>query len=269
MAKVTPSTLVIRDVFSADALRGVVAEQNPDLLPLLGNANTDWQKEIYRTGITSNLNLSIQGSLFDKLPARLSLGRTIQEGLRLTSKFERNTGSISLNPTFFDNHLKVSLNANGTLEKNRFAAGEEGNAITFDPTQPVYDENSPFGGFFQYYNDNNDGIINENDLIPLAPFNPVANLLQTRSISDVKLEEIIKVDDSGAELSLNGASLRKTYMVIDAYVGGLYLETPSHDENQILKSDEHRRMLFHVLLRKVTARKVAQQVKETIRVISK
>lgn len=174
------------DVFSADALRGVVAEQNPDLLPLLGNANTDWQKEIYRTGITSNLNLSIQGSLFDKLPARLSLGRTIQEGLRLTSKFERNTGSISLNPTFFDNHLKVSLNANGTLEKNRFAAGEEGNAITFDPTQPVYDENSPFGGFFQYYNDNNDGIINENDLIPLAPFNPVANLLQTRSISDVR-----------------------------------------------------------------------------------
>ncbi|ULC60362.1 SusC/RagA family TonB-linked outer membrane protein [Flaviramulus sp. BrNp1-15] len=176
------------DVFSADELRSVVAEQNPSLLPLLGNANTDWQKEIYRTGITSNLNLSIQGSLFDKLPARLSIGRTIQEGLRLTSKFERNTGSITLNPTFFDDHLKVSLNANGSFEKNRFAAGEEGNAITFDPTQPVYDSNSPFGGYFQYYNEdyNADGIINQDDLVSLAPFNPVANLLQNRSISEVK-----------------------------------------------------------------------------------
>ena len=87
---------------------------------------------------------------------------------------------------------------------------------------------------------------------------------QARSISDVKLEEIIRVDNSGAELSLNGASLRKTYMVINTYVGGLYLENPSHDENQILESDEHRRMLFHVLLRKVTARKVAQALKDAL-----
>lgn len=175
-------------VFTAEELRNVITDQRPDLLGRLGNANTNWQEEIYRTGITSNINLSVQGSLFDKLPSRLSIGRTIQEGLRLTSKFERNTGSITLNPTFLDDHLKVSLNANGTFEKNRFAAGEEGNAITFDPTQPVYDANSPFGGFFQYYNDdyNNDGVINQDDLISLAPFNPVANLLQTRSISEVR-----------------------------------------------------------------------------------
>lgn len=93
-------------------------------------------------------------------------------------------------------------------------------------------------------------------LIPLAS--------QARNISDVKLEEIIKVDDSGAELSLNGAALRKTYMVINTYVGGLYLENPSHDENQILETDEHRRMLFHVLLRNVTARKVAQALKDAL-----
>ena len=85
-----------------------------------------------------------------------------------------------------------------------------------------------------------------------------------RSINDVKLEEIIKVDDTNTELSLNGASLRKTYMVINTYVGGLYLENPSHDENQILESDEHRRMLFHVLLRKVTARKIAQALKDAL-----
>ncbi|MEH6406371.1 MAG: SusC/RagA family TonB-linked outer membrane protein [Leeuwenhoekiella sp.] len=174
------------DVFSADELRALVAEQRPALLPLLGNANTDWQDEIYRNSITSTQNLSVSGSLFETIPTRVSIGRTYQEGLRLTSKFERNNGSLAMNPDFFDNHLKVSLNANATFAKNRFAGGEEANAITFDPTQPVYDVNSPFGGYFQYYNINGDDVLDANDLVSDAPFNPVANLLQTESISNVK-----------------------------------------------------------------------------------
>ena len=174
------------DVFSADEYRRLVEQTQPDLLPLLGNANTNWQDEIYRSSLSTNQNLSIQGSLFDKVPARVSIGRTLQDGLRLTSEYERNSGSVSLNPNLFDDHLKISLNANGSLEKNRFAPGEEGNAITFDPTQPVYDANSPFGGFFQYTNLNDDGVLNESDLISLAPFNPVANLLQRNDVSDVK-----------------------------------------------------------------------------------
>src|SRR5690606_260057 len=173
-------------VFSADEFRELVGEHRPDLVPLLGNADTNWQDEIYRAPLSSTINLSLQGSLFDKLPSRLSLGRTLQDGLRLTSAFERNSASLSLNPSFFDDHLKIGLNANGTLEKNRFSQGEEGNAITFDPTQPVHDPGSPFGGFFQYYNLNDDGLLNESDLISLAPFNPVANLLQRRDISEVK-----------------------------------------------------------------------------------
>src|SRR5690606_17308740 len=173
-------------VFSADEFRELVGEHRPDLVPLLGNADTNWQDEIYRAPLNSTINLSVQGSLFDKMPSRLSLGRTLQDGLRLTSAFERNSVSLSLNPTFFDDHLKIGLNANGTLEKNRFSQGEEGNAITFDPTQPVHDPGSPFGGFFQYYNLNDDGLLNESDLISLAPFNPVANLLQRRDISEVK-----------------------------------------------------------------------------------
>ena len=174
------------DVFSADEFREVIAEQNPSLLPLLGDADTDWQDEIYRTSITSSQNLSVSGSLLEQLPVRLSIGRTLQEGLRLTSRFERNNGSLVLNPSLFDDHLKVNVNANITFEKNRFAGGEEGNAITFDPTQPVYDAASPFGGFFQYYNINDDGVLNANDLVSDAPFNPVANLLQTESVSNVR-----------------------------------------------------------------------------------
>lgn len=174
------------DVFTADEFRQVVAEQRPELLSLLGDANTDWQDEIYRAAFNYNTNLSVQGSILNKVPARISIGRSDQEGLRETSWFERNTVSVNLNPTLLDRHLKVNINANGTFEKNRFAAGEEGNAITFDPTQPVYDAESPFGGFFQYYSLNDDGALDVNDLTPNAPLNPVANLMQNRSMSEVQ-----------------------------------------------------------------------------------
>lgn len=173
------------DNFSADEFRELVAEKRPDLVSKLGEANTNWQDEIYQTGVSTVQNLSVQGSLLDAVPTRFSIGRTDQEGIRLTSEFERNSASLSLNPSLFKDHLKVKFNANMSAEKNRFASGQEGNALRFDPTQPVYDENSPFGGFFQYYEDNNDGVIDENDLISLAPFNPVAELLQRNSISDV------------------------------------------------------------------------------------
>ncbi|WP_255510476.1 SusC/RagA family TonB-linked outer membrane protein [Flavobacterium sp. GSA192] len=174
------------DVFSGNELRELVSVQDPTLLPLLGTANTDWQKEIYRSSISSNTNVSVNGMLFDKIPSRASFGRTLQNGLMLTSEFERNTGSVTLNPSLFDNHLKISVNVNASLEKNRFASGQQGNAITFDPTQPVYDANSVFGGYFQYYKDNHDGVINKSDLTERAPLNPVAELMQRNSRSEVK-----------------------------------------------------------------------------------
>ena len=174
------------NVFTGNELRDLVSTQNPTLLPLLGTANTDWQKEIYRNSISSTINVSANGMLFDKIPSRVSFGRTLQEGLVLTEGFERSTGSLSLNPSLFEDHLKISVNANASLEKNQFAKGVQGTAITFDPTQPVYDANSPFGGYFQYYKDNNDGVINKSDLIERAPLNPVADLMQTNSRSEVK-----------------------------------------------------------------------------------
>lgn len=173
------------DVFSADEYRALVQEQRPDLVSELGNANTNWQNEIYQTGISSNINLSTQGSIFGKVPARVSIGRNFQEGIRLTSEFERTTAAVNLSPSFLNDDLKVTLSANYSREQNRFASGQEGNAISFDPTQPVYDSESPFGGFFQYYNLNTDGVLDVNDLTPFAPFNPVAELLQRESRSEV------------------------------------------------------------------------------------
>ena len=160
------------DVFSADAYRDLILQQRPGDVSKLGTANTNWQDKIYRRTDYVDNNLSIRGNLFGVIPARLSIGNTYQEGLRLTNEYTRNTASTTLNPTFFNDHLKIRLNANYTNERNRFADGVEGDAIRFDPTQPVYDPTSPFEGFFEYYNPSNGNLI-------LGARNPVAHLLQT------------------------------------------------------------------------------------------
>ncbi|SDG73724.1 SusC/RagA family TonB-linked outer membrane protein [Psychroflexus sediminis] len=165
------------DVLNASQFRTLVSDNFPDRLDELGEANTNWQDEIYRDAVSSDINLSARGALFGEIPTRLSLNRSDQQGLRRTSKFDRTTASLSINPRLFDDHLKVGLNANYSNVDNRFAAGVEGSAIAFDPTQPVRDPGSPYGGFFEFRD--NDGSASSN-----VPRNPVAELLQTRNVSN-------------------------------------------------------------------------------------
>ncbi len=67
-------------------------------------------------------------------------------------------------------------------------------------------------------------------------------------IEGVKLPDTLTV--GGKELRLNGAGLRKKW-IVKVYVGGLYLEAPSHDAEAIATSDAPKavRMVF---LREVT-----------------
>ena len=172
-------------VFSADEYRNIVrVRQNQivaadpstgvNLPNLLGTANTNWQDEIYKTAEMVDQSLTVKGSLFNKIPSRLTLGKTYQEGLRLTNQFERNTVGLAMNPSFLKDNLKVRLNANYSNEKNRFADGVEGSAIRFDPTQPVYaPANTNYGGYFEYLATPNGAPITN------GPWNPVAQLMQT------------------------------------------------------------------------------------------
>jgi iron complex outermembrane receptor protein len=172
------------DVFTGDEFRELTASINPDGVNLLGTANTNWQNEIYRRTDFVDNNVSIRGSLFDVLPTRVSLGNTYQEGARLTNKFDRNTVSLAMNPTFLDNSLKINLNVNYSDQKNRFADGVEGSALLFDPTQPVYDANSPFDGYFEYWNPSS--FVGMPPTLQNAPRNPVAQLMQTNDTGESK-----------------------------------------------------------------------------------
>ncbi len=170
------------DVLSADEFRAVA--NTPGVataaqLALLGDANTDWQDEIFENTFTVDNNLSVRGNLFNVMPARLSVGYTNVPGLLKTGEFQRTTTSVALNPSFFDNHLRINLNANISWQDNRFAdEGAIGNAIRFDPTQPVYDADSYFGGYFEWLEADGDRVAVG------APHNPVSLLEQRRNVTD-------------------------------------------------------------------------------------
>lgn len=148
------SAIKFLDVYSGDEMRQLALE-NQDLfgidnLSKLGSANTNWQKEIFRTAISHDHNLSVSGA-YKTLPYRASVGYTDQNGILKNTDMQRVTGSISLDPTFLKNNLKVSINAKAMNTEHNFGdAGAIGSSISMDPTQVVRDGNPETGGYYQW-----------------------------------------------------------------------------------------------------------------------
>lgn len=179
------------DVLSGDEYRALINDRFADGHParaLLGTANTDWQDEIYQTAFGMDHNLAVSGGV-GTLPYRVSLGYTDRDGILKTDNFNRLTGAVNLSPTFFDNRLQVNANAKMMRTQNFFAnRGAIGSAIFFDPTKPVRDPSSPYGGYYTVTQPNGDPNT-------LAPVNPVAQLnMQTdestvnRFIGNIQLD---------------------------------------------------------------------------------
>ena len=137
------------DMLSRDEFVNVINQYGTDnQKSLLGNANTDWNDEVYRTAFGTDNNLSLSGSIGKYLPFRVSAGYYNQSGLVRKDNVERWTGNVVLTPSFFLDHLKLTINAKGTLNNNSFNnGGAVWAAATFNPTIPVYSGNSNYGGF--------------------------------------------------------------------------------------------------------------------------
>lgn len=173
------------DVMDASTFRNYVNNsfgEDSQQAAALGNTETDWQDQIFRTAVSTDHNLSVSGSAGERLPYRVSVGYTNENGILDTSNLERYTGSLNLSPSFFDDHLRVQLNVRGMYNTNRFAdRGAINSATQFDPTQPVYSETeSPYGNGY-YMSLKPDGTP-----IDIGLANPVAVLDQKYDKSKVK-----------------------------------------------------------------------------------
>lgn len=132
--------------------------------------NTDWQKEVLRTSFSHDYNVSVGGKA-GILPYRVNASYMKNDGILKTSDMQRATVGFNLSPKFFDDHLSVQANAQGTYARtgNADMSAIE-NAVTFDPTKPVYSNIPVEGGtgrllYNGYYNYTPGGFFDRNGAV--------------------------------------------------------------------------------------------------------
>jgi iron complex outermembrane receptor protein len=160
------------DLLTRDEFVGAVNGLNkPDASALLGDANTDWQNEIYQSAFGTDNNLTISEG-FDNSSYRASVGYLYQEGTLKETEFNRKSASFNFRQNLFDNSLKMDFNIRAAFSGDEFVdqGAIIGGAVRFDPTQPVYSGNDVYGGYYEYVKDGN--------IDTQAPRNPVGLIYQ-------------------------------------------------------------------------------------------
>ncbi|MES2454690.1 MAG: SusC/RagA family TonB-linked outer membrane protein [Bacteroidota bacterium] len=173
------------DVYNGDEYRATVNKVyggNTAITSLLGKTSTNWQSEIYQKAVGQDHNLSASGTARN-LPYRISLGYNNSDGVLKTYNFSRTTASVGLDPSLFDNHLNIHINLKGLYNTNNFAEQNAiSNAVSYDPTQPVFNGNTRWRGYTTWTTNHEiDG-----PPITLAGANPVAQLELTDNTSTVR-----------------------------------------------------------------------------------
>ena len=165
------------DVLSGDSLRNLVYNNgSANQIELLGdsNYNTNWQKEVFRNTIVNDFNVAVSKKYW-----RFSFGNRVDNGLLKRDQFVRNNISLNLNPTLFNEQLKLEINNKLVQTNSRFADRGALGAAYFDPTKPVYSQNDAYGGYFEWTQNN--GSPNT-----LAAKNPVGLINQKNDLSSVQ-----------------------------------------------------------------------------------
>ena len=148
------------DVMNASEYREFIKDYygaNSDAYAGLGNADTNWQDEIYHAGVSYDHNVSVSGGVGNQkwaMPYRVSVGYTHQEGVLVDSNFKRFTAGFTLNPSLLDDHLNLNINGKYAYTKtNPGGQGAIGTATRMDPTRPVWSDEEQFknwGGYWQW-----------------------------------------------------------------------------------------------------------------------
>lgn len=84
------------------------------------------------------------------------------------------------------------------------------------------------------------------------------------TIGGYDIPQVIPATSDHAELKLNGASMRILYGVVDTYIGKLYVENPVTDANALIEAEEYKRMVFQVVMKRVSGRRIAKAMYDAL-----
>ncbi len=148
---------------------GTAIFTDQEIAGFTANGGTNYQDKIFQTAISQNLQLSASGSE-GKIGYFISGNYANQEGVVINTNYERYSLRSNVNANISDK-LKIGFNIFGSrtstindLNKfNRFQGSIVLNALTWDPTTPIFDANGNYNN------------VSERSLASLN-YNPVANL---------------------------------------------------------------------------------------------
>ena len=237
------------DMLSRDEFVNVINQfGSANQKSLLGTANTDWNDEVYRTAFGTDNNLSVSGSIDKWLPFRVSVGYYNQSGLVRKDNVERWTGNVVLTPSFFQDHLKLTINAKGTLNNNSFNnGGAVWAAATFNPTIPVYSGNDKYGGYNEALDADgypvNAGVRNPRGLVDLYDSkSKVSRFIGSMDVDykvhflpDLKLHATVGADYAKGDGTIHvPVYAAQSYNKDESLGGSDYKYGPQKNENRLL-----------------------------------
>lgn len=142
------------DLLSASDFLAGVQKLGGDKTAVDNKGNTNWQDQIFRTGVSQDYNLGYGGGN-DNTRYRATVGYSDQKGIVQNSGLSRFTGRLNLSQDLFKDKVIIDLSLTGSSVKNTYApitdnAGFQGSligaTIIANPTNPVYNSD---GTFFQ------------------------------------------------------------------------------------------------------------------------
>ena len=141
----TANALKTYDLLSPEDFIAKSVQIGKDPTKVNFGAKTNWQDEIFRTGVTQNYSLGFGGGNENTL-YRFSASSSNQGGIVRTSGMNRSTGRMNASHELFEDKVKIELQLTAAQLKDRYApigdnAGFQGNligaAIAANPTQPI------------------------------------------------------------------------------------------------------------------------------------
>ncbi len=150
------------DILKPNTFRQAISAKAPQNINKLGDVNTEWVDEVLELASSMQHNLSLSGG-FDKSRYYVSLNYLDNNGILKTSNSKKSNIALNFSTKLFDDQLELQIKSLSGFTKDQFTPNVIGAAQTFDPTQPVFDADSKYGGYFQWDD-------------PLAVNNPVSTI---------------------------------------------------------------------------------------------
>ena len=154
------------DMASAEDIRGYVKSNGINYM-YDGGSSTDWQKEVLRTALSHNHNLSINGG-GEKTTYMASMNLAKREGVVNGSSNDRANVRSLVSTKVLKDRLEVSAGINGMIGKNiGVPMGDEGASVLdamnyYNPTLPIYGKDGDWSKGDGSNNYNPLSLINEN-----------------------------------------------------------------------------------------------------------